>query len=424
MTKKNAPTIIVIIALAAALFGLVMNNIPILGSFRFIWGPGTALLLLMIKPTIIFTPWLKNLLIYGLIVIFLLPNLIWHQMDEWNRRSLLEEFISLLFVFIVIAFYLKKKDPIGLSLVAKYSLVFMLISVFITHLVLFVDPTIIRDSAAVFDENETRLNLAERTGAIGYGYAQGITFLFPVFIFAIKYKLKLIWSVGFTLIIFLLFLFLTIRSQVFSNLLVGSIIIILSLIGTKNKSFTYTLIGVIVFLIFVIPVEVYSNLLREASTFFDARSETYLKLNDFANFIVDPETDNEDLAASHRASRYPMLLSSLAENPLLGTLASYKTSYQEEGAHLYFMNRLAIWGIPVFLFFLYVLFSPILRIRNFLDNRFKYYYFLSVLAFIMYGLTKNIAGREPFIILFIIVPGTYYLLRRNNPAFFKKLMKN
>jgi hypothetical protein len=423
VTKKKAINLVVIVAMAAALFGIISNNIPILGSFRFIWGPGTALLLLMIKPTLVFNSPLKMLLIYGILVIFLLPRVLWSQMDEWNLSSQIEEFISLVFAFIVIGYYLKTKNRQGLATIAQYGFFFILTSVLITHLVLFLDGSIVRDSAAVFNENEARLNLAERTGAIGYGYAQGVTFIFPILVFALKNKLKLFWSKRVTFVILIIFLLLIIRAQVFSNIIVGFIVILLAFLGSKKNYLTYSLIGFIVLLLYIIPVEIYADALRETSGFFDSNSETYGKINDFADFMINPDTDNEDLSASNRARRYPMLLSCLVENPIFGTFSSYKTDYQEEGAHLYFMNRLAIWGIPVFLFFIYVLNNLIQQIRKVFNNEFNYYYFLSVLAFILYGLSKNIAGREPFIILFIIIPGLYFLLQRNNPKYFKNSTK-
>lgn len=421
VTKDQATNIIVIIAIAAALFGIVANNIPILGSFRFVWGPITTLLLLMIKPTMIFNAPIRTLILYGVIVIFILPRVLWGYMDEWNQRSQLEEFISLSFAFVVIGYYLKNKNTAAMANIGKYSLFFIVVSVLITHLILFIDGTIIRDSAAVFNQNEARLALAERSGAIGYGYAQGITFLIPVFVYAFKTKLKLIWSHRVNVFLIVLFLLLTVRSQVFSNLLVSFVVLFLALIGSKKNYITYTFIGLVLFTIYFIPTEVYADLLRESSGFFDNNSETHGKLNDFAAFIENPETDNEDLSASNRASRYPLLLNSLMDDPIFGSFSSYQSTYQEEGAHLYFMNRLAIWGIPVFLFFVYVLGKLVVRIRMLFIDEFKYYYLLSVLAFILFGLTKNIAGREPFIILFIIIPGLYYLLQRNNPKHFKRL---
>lgn len=423
ITKDQATNSIVIVAIAAALFGIVANNIPILGSFRFVWGPITMLLLLMIKPTMIFNAPLRTLILYGIIVIFLFPRILWGYMDEWNQRSQLEEFISLSFAFVVISYYLKNKNTKALADIGKYSLFFIVVSVVITHLILFIDGTIIRDSAAVFNQNESRLALAERSGAIGYGYAQGITFLIPIFVYAFKSKLKLIWSHRVNIFLIILFLLLAIRSQVFSNLLISIVILFLALIGSKKNYFTYALITLVLFANYIIPAEVYADLLRESSGFFDSNSETYGKLNDFAVFIENPEIDNEDLSASNRASRYPLLLNSLMDDPIFGSFSSYQSSYHEEGAHLYFMNRLAIWGIPVFLFFLYILGKLVFRIRKLFSDEFKYYYLLSVLTFILFGLTKNIAGREPFIILFIVIPGFYYLLQRNNPKHFKKSIK-
>lgn len=423
ITKEQATDAIVIIAIGASLFGIVANNIPILGSFRFIWGPGTTILLLMIRPTLIFSSPLKTFIIYGILVIFLLPNVIWVYMDEWNRQSQLEEFISLSFAFVVIGYYLKNKFVKRLYKIGRYGLFFILVSVLITHLVLFIDGTIVRDSAAVFNQDEERRFLAKQSGAIGYGYAQGITFLIPILIYAFKSKLKLIWSHRFNLVMVFFILLLAIRSQVFSNLLVSLAILILALIGSKKKYVIYSFLTLLAIIIFIVPIEIYADLIRESSSFFNTNSETYSKLNDFADFILNPAIENEELSTSNRASRYPLLLNGLIDNPIFGIFSNYQTTYHEEGAHLYFMNRLATWGIPAFLFFLYILGSLISHINKLFIHEFKYYYFLSVLSFLFYGITKNIAGREPFLILFIIIPGLYFLLRKNNTKYFRNLNK-
>ena len=38
----------------------------------------------------------------------------------------------------------------------------------------------------------------------------------------------------------------------------------------------------------------------------------------------------------------------------------------------------------------------------------RYYYFLSLLSIILLGIAKAVGGREPWLILIVIIPGLYY----------------
>ena len=76
------------------------------------------------------------------------------------------------------------------------------------------------------------------------------------------------------------------------------------------------------------------------------------------------------------------------------------------------MSRLALWGIFGFVGYLFILrqiFKPVLRI---FDSEFRFYYYLSLGSTIVLGLIKNLGGREPYVMLLIIIPGLYFV--KNN----------
>jgi hypothetical protein len=86
------------------------------------------------------------------------------------------------------------------------------------------------------------------------------------------------------------------------------------------------------------------------------------------------------------------------------------------------MNRLTIWGALGFSFFVFVLYQIYKRIRSLFDASFGFYYFLSVAAFVFLGLIKNIGGREPFLILIVVIPGLYFLpIIEKNKKFIMKI---
>jgi hypothetical protein len=134
----------------------------------------------------------------------------------------------------------------------------------------------------------------------------------------------------------------------------------------------------------------------------------YYKLNDFAVFVENPDID-PSTGAGARAERYPLLYNALINSPVLGN-TSYRSHLNiESGAHLYWMNRLALWGIPGFLFFIFMLYKIYRSISSLFDANYSFYYFLSVMAFVFLGLIKAIGGSEPWLILIVVIPGLYFL---------------
>jgi len=132
------------------------------------------------------------------------------------------------------------------------------------------------------------------------------------------------------------------------------------------------------------------------------------KLKDFAIFIEISEID-ETTDAGRRAERYPMLYDALFAHPVLGDSSNKSVNNISGGAHLYWMNKLALWGIPGFLFFIFVLYKIYKSISSLFSDGYRFYYFLSVIALIFLGLTKAIGGREPWLILIVVIPGLFFL---------------
>ncbi|MDZ7721976.1 MAG: hypothetical protein U5R06_03895 [candidate division KSB1 bacterium] len=161
------------------------------------------------------------------------------------------------------------------------------------------------------------------------------------------------------------------------------------------------------FSIIYIPKTIYADFFLYLSGYFDSTSVIHSKLTDFAIFIQMPEFTTTTEAGG-RAERYPILFKAFVPKPHLGTASSSETYNIGGGGHLFWMNRLTQWGILGFSAFIYMLYTVYKKIHSLFDNEFGYYYSLSILAFVMLGLVKNIAGREPYLMLLIIIPGLYF----------------
>ncbi len=308
----------------------------------------------------------------------------------------------------ILSYYRVKFDFKKLALLSKWAFIFIIISLITTNIALFIDPDLVRQSAASGDFTSVQKSVFKLTGAMGYSYVQAVVCLIPIIIYHIKSKKKMVIPPIGLLVILILLLITQIRAQVFANILVAAAITALAVIGSRKRWISFFTILLLGIFIMVIPNSFYANSLASLSTYFERDSEMYYKLNDFASFVENPDLDIST-GTGARIERYPLLYEALIANPLLGN-ASYKSNLNiGAGAHLYWMNRLALWGIPGFLFFVFMLFKIYKSISSLFDANYRYYYFLSVMAFVFLGLMKAIGGSEPWLVLIVVIPGLYFL---------------
>ena len=410
----------ILIAIASTMLYIVSENLPFgLGSFRFIWGPLSLIVILISRPKAYSYGPIRIILLLIFLFVGVLQYLLWNFMDEFNRRLLFEDSYALLVFSSMWSYFMVKSDFEKLAVISKYAFVFSLITIIGTNLALNIDPNIVRESAAGYRENANQIALAKYTGLASYGYSQALVLLIPVLVFHIKKRKPIIFSHKVLRIVLIVLLLTIIRSNVFANLLIAAFITFLSILGSKKPIALFSYLVFFLFIFVVIPNTVYSNIFSYFGSLFESGSEMNTKLNDFAFFILNPELDNSTGAAS-RVERYPLLFDAFLSNPLFG-VSSFRYSIDiSEGGHLYWMNKLVQIGLLGFLFYiavLYKLYRNIISVFN--DAEIRYYYLLSIIAFIVIGLTKNMDGREPWLMIILIIPGLYIL-----PFSSKKLISN
>jgi len=328
-------------------------------------------------------------------------------MSDFNRIRILYEGFYL-FVFTAIwVYYNRKGDFTGLARLGKWGFIFILITIITTNIALFVDPDIVRDSANNADFTPFQMRLFNITGSMDYSYIQAVICLIPIIVYYIKSRQNLLFPRNILIMILILLVLSELRSQVFANIIITIIITILSLISSKNRLITFITVAISFLVIIIIPTRVYSDLISGLSSNFNPESVIYNKLTGIVEFIENPGIDSET-DIGRRAERYPLLFDALSSSPFLGH-SSYKSNLNiGAGAHLYWMNRLAIWGIPGFLFFVFVLYRIFRNVSSKFDREYRYYYYLSLLSIILLGMAKAVGGREPWLILIVVIPGLYY----------------
>jgi hypothetical protein len=378
-----------------------------MGSFAALWAPTTLVILIVTRPSTFIKGPLKILLLYGIIMIGILQYTLWSYMNDWNRYRIFAEFYYLLVITAIFFYYWSKLDFRRFALLSKWAFIFIIISLITTNIALYFDPNVIRQSAVSGNFTPFQEKLFKLTGAMGYSYVQAVVCLIPILVYHIKNKKKMVFTPKILIVILILIFITEVRAQIFANVLVTAMIIILSFMATKKRRTSFIIVLLIGILFMIIPNSFYSDTFYFLSSFFDPDSEMYYKLTDFARFIKYEGDTSTGLG--NRAERYPMLFEALAASPILGD-SSYESHINIElGAHIYWMNRLALWGIFGFSFFIFTLFKIFKSISSIFDADFKYYYFLSMAAIFLLGLTKTVGGREPWLMLIVIIPGLYFL---------------
>ncbi|MDY0199936.1 MAG: hypothetical protein RBR40_02995 [Tenuifilaceae bacterium] len=413
MPKRKALYYIAFMLLLTALLMVVSNNVRILASFRFLWAPG-FLLFTFIFYRKVFTA--KNViaaLVYGILYVAILQYTLWNYANDWYKRMIFEDFYAMIvFVLLFAVFHYNRYWEIW-SKLAKFSILFMVITGVMTIVATEINPLVVRGSYSSGYLEIDNYDFLHRLGFGSYGYMTAIVALFPILIYFLKQQNK-VWLSKKILILFILFLYyILFKAQIFANILVASGVLAFSFMGARRLSKSIGYIIVVAIALSLVPTSFYANNFRNIGNNFESSPLLHSKFNDMAEYIENPVLDEDETStgSGSRASRYPALLKTFLAAPLLGD-ASYNSPYLDElstGGHLYWMSRLALWGIFGFVGYLFMLrqvFKPVLRI---FDSEFRFYYYLSLGSTIALGLLKNIAGREPYIMLLIIIPGLYFI---------------
>jgi len=403
--------ILIIILMGMVFLPVVSNHLPAyIGSWK-IWLLIFEISLILLKPKVIWNKLVLIVLIYGLFIFIMLQSF-WVGMDEWNKENLKTEYLAILLAITFISYFKVSQDFKGLAIVTKYALIFIGITGIMTIYASYVFPMYARLLFMEYYEGDLARELAFRFGAGDYGFVLVFVAILPCLIFYFKnnhlFFLKEKWAIGLFILILVIAL---IRMQIFTNILVGFIFSIIAFLSVKKRVRNSIIIGIIAFVFVIIPQSVYINTLYGLSESTKGIEDVSYKFKEFAVYLETGGTIKQN-EVSYRASRFPMLLNAFKQSPLLGCFypnEAFGFGYNQEGAHLYWMNKLTVTGIVGFLFYISIL---IVFIRSQLKNikgEFVYYFILALLSVIVYGFFKNVAGRDVWFVFFIIIPGMYYL---------------
>jgi len=408
---KNYFNFLIIMLLITTYLPLVSNNLPPLIRSHHIWTPIWGISLLLFQPKVIFNKFFLFVLVFMIITVPF-QFFIWPGSDEWTKRQSVFEMYQILMALSMFFYFYNTSNLHSYALAVKWTMIFVVITSIMSIYSSMIDP--------LYARKITGGQLEEITDVLKYGggsfsLSSLLLCIFPLLVFYYRNNEKSILSKRILFVLIILFYVAIIRMQIFANILVASLVIIISIFGQRRlkKSLFFTVVLLIIFI--SIPNHFYANIFIDISKYFDSESEVYFKLNDFSQFIVSGEY--EGTGSGGRAQRYPILLSGFIQSPIFGYYFD-NVGYIKDigaGAHLFWMYKLSVFGLVFFLFFTYIFYRFVRINLKIYNEEYSFYFLISVFSIIVLGLMKNLAGRDFWYFFFFALPGFYYLplLKRN-----------
>lgn len=387
---------------------LFINLPPIIGSHH-LWTIIWFLSIIFLYPKIFKNKLFILLLIYGFFIVLILLNTLWANIDPWNKKQIINEFYVFSVAISVLTYFRLEQDYEGFALIIKWTLLFIFVSAIMSIITAYINPLYARDLTGIsaFSESE-RVKILGYTkyGGGNYSFASALVCLFPMLIYLYKSNDNSIFKKYQILLMGIIFFYALIKMQIVANILVAFIIIILSLLGRKNLKKSIGIYIILLIIIVAIPSHIYAELFYNVANIFDTNSEIYFKLNEMGTFFITGGTV-ENNAINTRYARYPLLIQSFLSNPIWGG--------KEWNGHLFWMNKLAVYGLLGTLPFIYIIYYYVKKNIKYFDDEFSFYFLLSIFSIIGLGLMKALMGRELWYTFFIILPGFYYLQYLKQP---------
>lgn len=382
---------------------ILLKNLPPIIRSHHIWTPIWLVSLILLSPKTFKNKFFIYVIVYQTIFALLITFNFWADIDDWTVKSVSFDIYYITIAVSMIMYFRSSEDYTGLAIIIKWSLIFVGITAIMSLYSSSIDPLYARK---VISGEFEGLDSVLKFGGGTYGFSAGIVCLFPIMVYYYRYNSVSLFSRTQIILFAMLCLFTIIRIQIFANILISLFTIIFSIIAKKMSLRSIITSMTLLIVIVVIPMRVYSDLLILASRPFNVESEVYKKFNDLSQYFINQSVES---GTKGRIDRFPLLWKAFTENPMLGHFFSNRGFKIEEGGHIYFMYRLAAFGIINFIPFIIIYIRHIKTNLRIFNQRFNFFFLLSALSIIIMGLMKNLGSRELWYMYFFIVPGLYYL---------------
>ena len=328
------------------------------------------------------------LLYFFIFIAFIMNTIYWYQFNSipWMISDIRNLFIAIT----LFDYFISSKDYKGLNI----CFYVILISIVITCLI---------DIFIFYRYGYTSRSRAARNIYLNnFGYADisfyyGICLTLPIIIAGFKsQKTKSVkkWFLLFYIIIVSYALFLAEYTTAF---LIGVLGLIFGYLGRERFKYSLFLALIVICISLLLP----RNIVSETIYYVAEQSEGEImstRLSDLGLTISGTPLSSTTHVES-RAARIPFLLSNIIKSPFIGGGPTTE--------HCFWLDRFSMFGIigmiPWILIFIYQI-----RLTNlFIDDQYRYYYYVCISLCILMGIMKQLMGVYPLLDIFMLAPGFY-----------------
>jgi len=350
---------------------------------------------------------------YGAVMLLLL-NTLWIDIGELNPNRLINECYQVVVAISVTVYFRMTGDYKGFANLTKWALFCLFITAILSFTTSLMNPTYARDLIGVGRTGITSyqaevIRSYAKYGGGSYSFVSALVCMFPILIYFYKKQTFSYFNKNKLMIIIIVFLAALFSLQFFANILLSITVIVISWFRPSNRKTAFILLPLFVLLFSLIPSHIYIVLLQSIGALFTTDSVLYYKFSDLADFIsYGGSTIGTGIGG--RLGRYQLLWDLFLSNPVFGHSAGgagYANTFG--GAHLHWMNKLAVYGLLGTIPFFIIIYKSIKLNLRYFNNEYVYYFLLSMFSIIALGAMKLLVGRELWYTVFIVLPGMYYL---------------
>lgn len=403
LSKQKYFRIISFLLIITTYLPVLTKNLPPVIRSHHLWAVIWVVSLITMNLQMFKNKFLLYVVLFNIVFSLFMYVNFWLGIDEWTLKSLRLDMYYFTIAITLLSYYKDTGDYRGLAQTAKWTMIFIGITSIMSIYSSYIDPLYARKiTGGVFESSEDIF----RYGGGAYGFAAGLVCLFPIMIYYYRNNSICIFSRTEILIFGVICFIALVRIQIFANIIVAILVIIISLSGRRKIRQSLSISAIILIIIIAIPRETKADFLKYISNNVNSESENKQKLDDLINYL---SYEKQETMTESRIARYGILWDAFRENPLLGYFLTENDKKITEGGHLYFMYRVTAFGIIYFILFALIFVKYIKLNMELFNESYSFYFLLSVLSIIVLGLIKNLAGRELWYIYFFILPALYYL---------------
>jgi len=329
------------------------------------------------------------LLLYLFIFIaFIMNALYWYQFNSipW----MISDIRNLIIAITLVDYFISSKDYKGLNIclyvILASTVITCLIDIFIFFRYGYTSR--VRADLHIYLKN---------FGFADMSFYYGICLTLPVIMACFKsQKTRCLkkWFLLFYIIIVSYALFLAEYATAF---LIATLGLIFGYLGRERFKYSLLLAVIVICVGLLLPRNIVSKTIYYVAE--QSEGETMsARLSDVGLFISGEPTSTAT-HVEYRGARIPFQLKNIVQSPIIGGGPTTE--------HCFWLDRFSMFGIigmiPWILIFIYQI-----RLTNFfIDNHYRYYYYVCLFLCIIMGLMKQLIGVYPFLVIFMMAPGFY-----------------